>query len=135
MLQTFSKGGLLFFSPMTNREDLQSVDYRPKELTWATPASVFPGDLLFPIHCELGLCGLGALARNPLLADLVAARVAEAHRKPESHRKGAKDTKGDSHASNSKRVMDCKSAPLTPDALNSCRRVPLPPVSRLKPPA
>ncbi len=27
---------------------------------------------------------------------------------PESHRKGAKDTKGDSHASNSKRVIDCK---------------------------
>ena len=129
MLQTFSKGGLLFFSPMTDLADLQSVDYRPKERTWATPASVFTGDLLFPIHCELGLCELCGLARNPLLAVQVAAGV------PESHRKGAKDTKGESHASNSKRVMDCKSAPLTPDALNSCRRVPLPPVSRLKPPA
>jgi hypothetical protein len=30
---------------------------------------------------------------------------------PESHRKGAKDTKGDSHASNSKRVIDSKSVP------------------------
>ena len=105
MLQTFSKGGLLFFSPMTDLADLQSVDYRPKERTWATPASVFPGDLLFPIHCELGLCELCGLARNPLLAVLVAARV------PESHRKGAKDTKGESHASNSKRVMDSKSVP------------------------
>jgi hypothetical protein len=120
---------------MTDRADLQSVDYRPKERTWATPASVFPGDLLFPIHCELGLCGLGGLARNPLLADLVAARVAEAHRKPESHRKGAKDAKGDSHASNSKRVIDSKSVPRTPDALNSCRWVLLPPASRIKPPA
>ena len=30
---------------------------------------------------------------------------------PESHRKGAKDTKGDSHAGNSKRVIDSKSVP------------------------
>jgi len=45
------------------------------------------------------LCELGALARNPLLAVLVASRV------PESHRKGAK---GDSHASNSKLLVDSK---------------------------
>jgi len=63
----FFQGGLLFFFPMTDRADLQSVDYRPKERTWATPAIVFPGDLLFPIHCELGLCELCGLARNPLL--------------------------------------------------------------------
>jgi hypothetical protein len=43
-----------------------------------------------------------ALARNSLLAVLVAARV------PESHRKGAKDAKGDSHASNSKLLVDSK---------------------------
>ena len=36
---------------------------------------------------------------------LVAAREAE------THRKGAKDAKGDSHASNSKRVIDSKSVP------------------------
>jgi hypothetical protein len=30
---------------------------------------------------------------------------------PETHRKGAKDAKGDSHASNSKRVIDSKSVP------------------------
>jgi hypothetical protein len=30
---------------------------------------------------------------------------------PESHRKGAKDAKGDSHASNSQRVIDSKSVP------------------------
>jgi hypothetical protein len=36
------------------------------------------------------------------LAVLVAARV------PESHRKGAKDAKGDSHASNSKLLVDSK---------------------------
>jgi len=64
----FFQGGLLFFFSMTDRADLQSVDYRPKERTWATPASVFPGDLLFSIHCELGLCELGAMARNPPLA-------------------------------------------------------------------
>jgi hypothetical protein len=46
---------------------------------------------------------------------------------PESHRKGAKDAKGDSHASNSKSVIDCKSVPLTPDALNLGRRVLLSP--------
>ena len=50
---------------------------------------------------------------------------------PESHRKGAKDAKGDSHASDSQRGIDCKSVPLTPDALNLCRRVLLPPASRL----
>ena len=55
-----------------------------------------------PILCELGLCELCALARNPLLAVLVTARV------PESHRKGAKDAKGDSHASNSKLLVDSK---------------------------
>jgi hypothetical protein len=54
------------------------------------------------ILCELGLCERGALARNSLLAVLVAARV------PESHRKGAKDAKGDSHASNSKLLVDSK---------------------------
>ena len=47
-------------------------------------------DVLGPILCELG-----ALARNPLQAVQVAARV------PGSHRKGAKDAKGDSQASNS----------------------------------
>ena len=67
------------------------------------------------------------LARNPLLAVLVTARD------PESHRKGAKDAKEDSHASNSKRVIDSKSVPLTPDALNLCRWVLLPPASRLQP--
>jgi hypothetical protein len=45
------------------RCDARSLHYRLKERTWATPASVFPGDLLFQTHCELG-----ALARNPLLA-------------------------------------------------------------------
>jgi hypothetical protein len=67
MVQTFSRGDCCLF-PMTDRADLQSVDYRPKERTWATPASVFPGDLLFSIHGELGHCELCGLARNPLLA-------------------------------------------------------------------
>jgi hypothetical protein len=55
----FFQGGLLFFFSMTDRADLRSVDYRPKERTWATPARVFPGDLLVSIHCELGLCEFG----------------------------------------------------------------------------
>ena len=63
MVQTFSGGGDCCLIPMADRVDLQSVDYRPKERTWATPASVFPGNLLVPIHCELG-----TIARNPLLA-------------------------------------------------------------------
>jgi hypothetical protein len=59
--------------------------------------------------------------------------VLVAPRKSESHRKGAKDAKGDSHASNTQRVIDIKSVPLTPDALNLCRRVLLPPAPCLQP--
>jgi len=59
--------------------------------------------------------------------------VLVAPRKSEPHRKGAKDAKGDSHASNTQRVIDIKSVPLTPDALNLCRRVLLPPAPCLQP--
>lgn len=52
------------------------------------------------ILCELGLCEHGALARNSLLAVLVAAWV------PESHRKGAKDAKGNSQGRKWRLVID-----------------------------
>jgi len=54
------------------------------------------------ILCELGLGELGALARNSLLAVLVAARV------PESHRKGAKDAKGNSQGRKWRLVIDTR---------------------------
>jgi hypothetical protein len=54
------------------------------------------------ILCELGLCELGALARNSLLAVLVAARV------PETHRKGGKDAKGNSQGRNWRLVIDTR---------------------------
>jgi hypothetical protein len=50
----FFQGGLLFFFSMTDRADLQSVDYRPNQRTWTTSARVYPVDLLAPVHCELG---------------------------------------------------------------------------------
>jgi hypothetical protein len=76
---------------------------------------------------SLAFASFAAWRETLFWRSLVAARV------PESHRKGAKDAKEDSHASNSKRVIDSKSVPLTPDALNLCRRVLLPPASRLQP--
>ena len=51
-----------------NRLDERSLHYRLRKRTWANPARVFLCNLLAPVHCELGPCELGALARNPLLA-------------------------------------------------------------------
>ena len=48
------------------------------------------------------LCELCALARNPLLAVLVTARV------PESHRKAAKDAKGNSQGRKWRLVIDTR---------------------------